>query len=424
MLTYNCCSCAYWCIDRVWHALVLVNSALSPGQQVQSNGRGLETLCEEMVGRSRLLCEEVRLQQSDEMQAAMDKAEAQWKEVRARTGEWAKHMPESYTGQGCNDRRNSGCNPHIPPGMERPARSVSHSEPGTQFRMQQPSSSASDAEIAQWYRAQAAGAGALRGTPMATAAVDTTGDGRANALVRGVDRDRDGIPDVLQGGGMMGGDGRGAPVDSRGAPIDGRGAPTNPHRTNQRQTRLKSGRMFNHLEIDQLLSIYLQEAMHKPAMQRPDFDSALERMMGLDPNKSEDQLLASTLFEVFDCDGNGWIEQHEFFHGLTMLCRGSVHEKLRVAFRIFDRNRSGRMNEYELREMLRRLLPIRCYSMLDSMVEKVLREADWDGDRRLTEDEFSRHVLSKEVICWIEENVRSLETMLEQKDPRDAIRFC
>ena len=39
----------------------------------------------------------------------------------------------------------------------------------------------------------------------ATAAVDTTGDGRANALVRGVDRNHDGIPDALQGGGMMGG---------------------------------------------------------------------------------------------------------------------------------------------------------------------------------------------------------------------------
>ena len=38
----------------------------------------------------------------------------------------------------------------------------------------------------------------------ATAAVDTTGDGRANALVTGVDRNHDGIPDALQGGGMRG----------------------------------------------------------------------------------------------------------------------------------------------------------------------------------------------------------------------------
>ena len=41
--------------------------------------------------------------------------------------------------------------------------------------------------------------------PQATAAVDTTGDGRANAVVTGVDRNRDGIPDELQGGGMQGG---------------------------------------------------------------------------------------------------------------------------------------------------------------------------------------------------------------------------
>ena len=42
-------------------------------------------------------------------------------------------------------------------------------------------------------------------SPQATAAVDTTGDGRANALVRGVDQNGDGIPDSLQGGAMMGG---------------------------------------------------------------------------------------------------------------------------------------------------------------------------------------------------------------------------
>ena len=36
--------------------------------------------------------------------------------------------------------------------------------------------------------------------PQATAGVDTTGDGRANYMVTGVDRNRDGIPDALQGG--------------------------------------------------------------------------------------------------------------------------------------------------------------------------------------------------------------------------------
>jgi len=36
-------------------------------------------------------------------------------------------------------------------------------------------------------------------SPMATAGLDTTGDGRANLMVTGADRNRDGIPDVLQG---------------------------------------------------------------------------------------------------------------------------------------------------------------------------------------------------------------------------------
>ena len=47
------------------------------------------------------------------------------------------------------------------------------------------------------------------GTPTASVAVDTTGDGRANTVVSGVDRNMDGIPDQLQGRNAYGGVGLG-----------------------------------------------------------------------------------------------------------------------------------------------------------------------------------------------------------------------
>merc|ERR1711907_595531 len=40
----------------------------------------------------------------------------------------------------------------------------------------------------------------VQAVPVATAAVDTTGDGVANILYTGVDRNMDGIPDALQSG--------------------------------------------------------------------------------------------------------------------------------------------------------------------------------------------------------------------------------
>merc|ERR1740129_2595889 len=61
---------------------------------------------------------------------------------------------------------------------------------------------------------------AAGGTPMAVAGLDLNHDGRANVLVAGADRNRDGIPDVLQRQAVVGGGGYGNNVPvGRGAGV-------------------------------------------------------------------------------------------------------------------------------------------------------------------------------------------------------------
>ena len=138
--------------------------------------------------------------------------------------------------------------------------------------------------------------------PQATAAVDTTGDGRANALVRGVDRNGDGIPDALQGGGMMGGGMMGGGM--MGGANGG--------------WRQSYG--FDGLELQQLLSTYYSEArggmFRTPRMSRADFDNSIQRLMRV--HSTAVRTLSSTLFTLFDTDRSGSIDWVEFYSGASL----------------------------------------------------------------------------------------------------------
>ncbi|KAM4803568.1 calsenilin isoform X3 [Urocitellus parryii] len=50
---------------------------------------------------------------------------------------------------------------------------------------------------------------------------------------------------------------------------------------------------------------------------------------------------AHFLFNAFDADGNGAIRFEDFVVGLSILLRGTVHEKLKWAFNLYDINKDG-----------------------------------------------------------------------------------
>ena len=59
------------------------------------------------------------------------------------------------------------------------------------------------------------------------------------------------------------------------------------------------------------------------------------------------------IFAAFDADGNGVVDAQEFLVGMSMCCRGSIAEKIKFAFKVFDKDRSGKLDESELLLMMR-----------------------------------------------------------------------
>ncbi|KAJ8599335.1 hypothetical protein CTAYLR_005323 [Chrysophaeum taylorii] len=142
-------------------------------------------------------------------------------------------------------------------------------------------------------------------------------------------------------------------------------------------------------------------------------------------------LAAATLFKAFDTDHDGGIDLAELAAGLSVWCRGSRHEKIRAAFRLFDANGDGRIDEGEMSRyfasVFRVALPDKQTSpeaLGKATARHVFATADTNDDGVLSFDEFAK---------WYEANsspvdalvanadvVRVLSAALRGRDPREV----
>lgn len=114
----------------------------------------------------------------------------------------------------------------------------------------------------------------------------------------------------------------------------------------------------------------------------------LIRSLGQNPTEAE---LQDMINEV-DLDGNGTIDFKEF---LTMMAKriteSDSENDIREAFKVFDKDGSGRISAGELRYVMTTLGE----KLTDEEVSDMIREADQDGDGEINLEEFVPMLLSK-----------------------------
>ena len=107
------------------------------------------------------------------------------------------------------------------------------------------------------------------------------------------------------------------------------------------------------------------------------------KSLGQDPTETD---LQDIINEV-DADRDGAINFQEF---LIMMGRKmgkeNRQEELREAFRLFDKDSSGRISTEELKSVMKNLGE----NVTDSMIGEMMREADTDGDGHISYDEFAQ----------------------------------
>ncbi|XP_076989862.1 calsenilin isoform X2 [Tamandua tetradactyla] len=123
---------------------------------------------------------------------------------------------------------------------------------------------------------------------------------------------------------------------------------------------------------------------------------------------------AHFLFNAFDADGNGAIRFEDFVVGLSVLLRGTVHEKLRWAFNLYDINKDGLVTKEEMLAIVKSIYDMmgrRTYPVLREdapleHVERFFQKMDRNQDGVVTIDEFLE-------TCQKDENIMSSMQLFE-----------
>ena len=63
--------------------------------------------------------------------------------------------------------------------------------------------------------------------------------------------------------------------------------------------------------------------------------------------------LEKYMFEVFDRNGDGWVDFKEFLKVIYILSNESPKEKLELLFRVFDTDQNGTISHYELKAIVK-----------------------------------------------------------------------
>ena len=111
------------------------------------------------------------------------------------------------------------------------------------------------------------------------------------------------------------------------------------------------------------------------------------------------------LFDLFDTDGDGYVDSAELTSGLTVLCGGSRDEKVKAAFALYDANGDGFISLEEMIQYLTSVFKV-VYETQPNTVQKtqgatpeelaivtaeqIFIDADLNNDGRLSLEEFTK----------------------------------
>eukprot|EP00803_Ostreobium_quekettii_P006964 evm.model.scf_1970.2 EVM.evm.TU.scf_1970.2 scf_1970:22605-24176(-) len=150
-----------------------------------------------------------------------------------------------------------------------------------------------------------------------------------------------------------------------------------------------SAQVFDHLTEEQI-----SEYKGAFALFDKDGDGAItikelgQMMQSLGQTPTEGEL--QDMMREADADGSGAIEFPEFLNLMVKrTMENDIDDRLREAFNVFDKDGNGYLTKEELRDVMRSL----GVNLTVKEQEEMIREADQDGDMRLSYSEF-KHIMT------------------------------
>ncbi|XP_041039261.1 calaxin isoform X4 [Cetorhinus maximus] len=163
-------------------------------------------------------------------------------------------------------------------------------------------------------------------------------------------------------------------------------------------TLCKLTKRFNRHEVQCLMKVFSTLVATFPeqrigiGLDRNKFRNILHTTFGM-----TDDMIMDRVFRAFDKDNDSYVNMREWIEGLSIFLRGTLDEKIKFCFDVFDLNGDGFISREEMFHMLKSSL-IKQPTEEDpdegvkDLVEIALKKMDYDHDNKVSYVDFEKAV--------------------------------
>ncbi|XP_042635149.1 EF-hand calcium-binding domain-containing protein 1 [Catharus ustulatus] len=166
----------------------------------------------------------------------------------------------------------------------------------------------------------------------------------------------------------------------------------------------RSAKHFNKSEVECLVKLFdTMVAKASSEYAGAGFDRTVFRDILYNAFGMTDDVVMDRVFSIFDKDNNGYITVTEWVEGLAVLLRGTLEEKMKLCFTIYDLNGDGYISREEMFQMLKNSLLIQPADEepeegVKDLVEIALKKMDHDHDGKLSFTDFEKAVRDENLL--------------------------
>jgi len=118
--------------------------------------------------------------------------------------------------------------------------------------------------------------------------------------------------------------------------------------------RLQEHTNFDKVEVGKLYDTFMAiSAGGKEPLDKETFRKGLGMLEKAGLKNLDDSPFVDRLFTLLDTNGDGTVDLNEFVSGLSLLCKGTIEEKLALSFKAYDLDGNGYISKDELALMFK-----------------------------------------------------------------------